>query len=71
MVKRGAVYFVVFGPYCCFCAQGSGAIVHTASSPLGPYTAGTDIQVAPAEVLSRGGGSSGKLTIPSQQSFTL
>ena len=38
MVRRNGVYFAVFGHYCCFCAQGSGAVVHTATSPLGPYT---------------------------------
>jgi len=31
-------YYAVFGHCCCFCFQGSGLIVHTAPSPLGPWT---------------------------------
>ena len=45
MVKHNNSYFAVFGHYCCFCAQGSSAVVHKAQSPLGPYQlTGTDIQ---------------------------
>lgn len=35
--RRGAAYFALFGWCCCFCRQGSGAMVHTAASPLGPW----------------------------------
>ncbi len=38
MFERAGVYYVVFGHCCCFCYQGSGLFVHTASHPLGPYT---------------------------------
>lgn len=66
MLKRGDTYFAVFGHYCCFCAQGSGAVVHTAKSPLGPYRlTGTDIQ-RPEGADDHGGSA---LTIPAQQSF--
>jgi len=36
--KRGDIYYVLFGYCCCYCEQGSGIMVHTATSPLGPYT---------------------------------
>jgi hypothetical protein len=35
--RRGATYFALFSWCCCFCRQGSGAMVHTAASPLGPW----------------------------------
>lgn len=38
MFKRRDLYYVLFGPCCCFCYQGSGIIVHTAPSPMGPWT---------------------------------
>lgn len=38
MFRRGATYFALFGSCCCFCRQGSGAMVHTATSALGPWT---------------------------------
>ena len=37
--KRNSTYYILFGHCCCFCYQGSGIIVHTASHPLGPWTA--------------------------------
>ena len=36
--RRGATYFALFSWCCCFCRQGSGAMVHTASDPLGPWS---------------------------------
>src|SRR6185437_3627730 len=32
-------YYALFSHCCCFCMQGSGLIVHTASHPLGPWKA--------------------------------
>lgn len=34
---RGAVYYLFFGPTCCFCHQGSGAVVWYADHPMGPW----------------------------------
>ncbi len=35
--KRGGTYYVMYGHCCCFCMQGSGLFVYTATSPLGPW----------------------------------
>ena len=40
---RGGLYYAVFGHCCCYCMQGSGAIVHTAPHPLGPWTSLGDV----------------------------
>lgn len=32
------LWYAIFGHCCCFCEQGSGLIVHTASTPAGPWT---------------------------------
>jgi hypothetical protein len=37
--KRGDTWYALFGHCCCFCEQGSGLFVHTAPTPLGPWTA--------------------------------
>lgn len=37
MFKRNGVYYLLTDYTCCFCTQGSGARVFTASSPLGPF----------------------------------
>jgi beta-xylosidase len=37
MFKRNGVYYALFGSCCCNCQEGSGVIVYTSSSPLGPY----------------------------------
>jgi len=37
MFKRGKIYYALFGHCCCFCQQGSGIMVYTATSPLGPW----------------------------------
>lgn len=36
--QRNGVWYALFGHCCCFCYQGSGLFVHTAVSPLGPWT---------------------------------
>lgn len=38
MFKRNGIYYLLTDYTCCFCTQGSGAQVFTASSPLGPYS---------------------------------
>ena len=38
LFRRNKTYYALFDGCCCFCAQGSGARVYTAKSPLGPYT---------------------------------
>mmetsp|Transcript_3805 Transcript_3805/g.5771 ORF Transcript_3805/g.5771 Transcript_3805/m.5771 type:complete len:245 (+) Transcript_3805:284-1018(+) len=37
MFKRGNTYYALFGHCCCYCLQGSGIIVHTSKSPMGPW----------------------------------
>mmetsp|Transcript_44120 Transcript_44120/g.103677 ORF Transcript_44120/g.103677 Transcript_44120/m.103677 type:complete len:309 (-) Transcript_44120:67-993(-) len=39
LFKRQGTYYAFFGHCCCFCVEGSGVGVYTASTPLGPYTA--------------------------------
>jgi len=34
---RNGSYYILFGWCCCFCQQGSGILVHTATAPLGYY----------------------------------
>ena len=56
---RGNVYYAVFTLCCCFCMQGSGAIVYTAPHPLGPWTAqGADIACVPDGNSTAGAGAS-------------
>jgi len=45
---RDSLYYAVFGHCCCYCYQGSGAIVHTAPHPLGPWTSLGDVACIPA-----------------------
>jgi len=37
MFKRNGLYYVMFGPCCCFCSEGSAVEAFKATSPLGPY----------------------------------
>ena len=37
MFKRGNIIYALFGNCCCFCGQGSGIQVYTATHPLGPW----------------------------------
>jgi hyaluronoglucosaminidase len=37
MFKRGDIYYALYGHCCCFCQQGSGIIVFTAETPMGPW----------------------------------
>lgn len=39
LFRRGDTYFALFDNCCCFCREGTGVRVSTASRPLGPYTA--------------------------------
>jgi len=36
--SRNGVWYALFGHCCCFCYQGSGLFVHTAPTPMGPWT---------------------------------
>lgn len=47
LFERNGVYYVIFGHCCCYCWQGSGAIVHTAPHPLGPWTSLGDVACVP------------------------
>jgi hypothetical protein len=38
LFKRQGIYYALFDNCCCFCPQGSGVRIYTASKPLGPYT---------------------------------
>lgn len=53
---RNGVYYAVFGHCCCYCFQGSGAIVHTAPHPLGPWTSLGDVACVPTTPAAVGGG---------------
>lgn len=37
MFVRHGIYYLLYGHCCCFCYQGSGIIVATASHPMGPW----------------------------------
>ena len=43
MFVRQNVYYALFGHCCCFCFQGSGVIVHTAPTPMGPWKTQGDV----------------------------
>ena len=47
LFERGGTYYAVFGHCCSYCYQGSGAIVHTAPHPLGPWTSLGDVACVP------------------------
>jgi hypothetical protein len=47
MFKRAGTYYALFDHCCCFCGEGSGAIVHTATHPLGPWTTHNQIGAYP------------------------
>jgi hypothetical protein len=38
VLYRGGLFYALFGHCCCFCYQGSGLFVYTATAPLGPWT---------------------------------
>ena len=35
LFERKGLFYLLFGHICCFCQQGSGALVYTAKHPLG------------------------------------
>jgi hypothetical protein len=53
---REGIYYAIFGHCCCYCYQGSGAIVHTAPHPLGPWTSLGDVACVPGAPPGGGGG---------------
>ena len=38
LFKRSGTYYVMYGSCCCFCRNGSGAVVYSSSSIHGPWT---------------------------------
>jgi hypothetical protein len=73
MFKRNGVYYAMFGYQCCFCEQGSGIRVYTATAPLGPYVyqGGNDLacHVAPEPTPKPAGGSTQKAASVSDLSW--
>ena len=59
MGKVDGVYHVLFDRTCCFCTEGSGAVVWTAPHPMGPYAPGPNINRDAA----------GRPTVAAQQTF--
>ena len=59
MGKVGSTYYLLFDHTCCFCSQGSGALVHTSASPLGPYQNQSNINR----------NASGGIIVPAQQAY--
>ncbi|CAM9121962.1 unnamed protein product, partial [Ectocarpus fasciculatus] len=60
--ERKGWYYILYGPTCCFCKEGSGAEVLVSSSPLGPWTSmDTDLNPRLPDSLYR--------TIAGQNSF--
>eukprot|EP00040_Diaphanoeca_grandis_P024458 m.134381 g.134381 ORF g.134381 m.134381 type:complete len:381 (-) comp29737_c0_seq2:528-1670(-) len=60
--RRGSWYYLMWGPTCCFCEQGSGSNVWASSHPLGPWKSmNTDINPMVKEVR----------TIKAQESFVI
>eukprot|EP00658_Telonema_sp_P-2_P024594 TRINITY_DN19882_c0_g1_i1.p2 TRINITY_DN19882_c0_g1~~TRINITY_DN19882_c0_g1_i1.p2 ORF type:complete len:269 (+),score=51.89 TRINITY_DN19882_c0_g1_i1:83-889(+) len=61
MLERDGVWYAIVASDCCFCAGGSSAIVYRASSPMGPWVRGRDLNAAPT----------GARTLAAQQAFVL
>jgi hypothetical protein len=65
MFKRKGVYYLLFDRLSCFGPQGSGAVVYTATKPLGPYIAQGNINrhgpFRPSQL--------GFIIIPAQQTY--
>jgi hypothetical protein len=53
MFKRNGLYYLLTDYTCCFCTQGSGAKVFTASFPLGPYMYRQNINRHPGTLASQ------------------
>ena len=73
--RRGATYFALFSWCCCFCRQGSGAMVHTATSALGPWSLANSTALPDGDVVCArprrangvgggGGGAAGGWALP-------
>lgn len=61
---RKSTFYLLFGPTCCFCHEGSGSSVYTASDPLGPWTS-QQYDLNPKDWVL------GSRTIKAQNSFTV
>ena len=44
--RRGGTYYLSTGHLCCYCQEGSTAVIYTAQHPLGPYTAQANLSAA-------------------------
>ena len=44
--RHRGVYYVSFGPLCCYCQPGAAAVMYTSANPLGPYDASTTFSAA-------------------------
>lgn len=64
LFKRNGIYYALFDHCCCYCYQGSGVIVHTAPSPLGPWTAQSDVACIPTNASSVVEGTAGAVPPP-------
>jgi len=71
MMRRGEMYYAIVASDCCFCAQGSSAIVYTASDPLGPWTRHNDINSIAASVDEDREVANSHRRVSAQQSFVL
>jgi hypothetical protein len=65
LFRRNEVYYALFDWCCCFCQQGSGAQVYTASSPLGSFTERNNIN----RTLVKGDGNAGQPIVNAQQTW--
>ncbi|CAF1182483.1 unnamed protein product [Adineta ricciae] len=65
-LKKNNIYYVLFGWCCCYCMQGSGVLVHTSNSPMGPYTLQIDGDLACVSTSDAKSTSSNGLPTPSQ-----
>jgi len=57
LIKKAGLYYAFFDNCCCFCAEGSGARIYTAGSPMGPFILKGNINRS----------EDGKVIIPAQQ----
>jgi hypothetical protein len=67
LFKRQGIYYALFDSCCCFCPEGSGANVCTASAPLGPYNFKNNINRAPSTQGHTEARPPGRITVNAQQ----
>ncbi|MFW5829907.1 MAG: family 43 glycosylhydrolase [Planctomycetota bacterium] len=74
LFRKDDTYYALFDTTCCYCPDGTGIQVHTASDPLGPYTyrgnVNRDLDADPRSIPSPGtepGSGRPDATVPAQQ----